>query len=81
MSDLLIIIITQLYLLLGITLGWISKDRYPGNDTEDSRKQWVKGYHDGRKSGYETGYQKGREDLLKRIDMMKLENNNGESTV
>lgn len=72
MDNLFFTLIAQIILLEGILLGWVCKDRYPGDTTEDSRKQWTKGYHYGCKSGYETGYKQGREDLLKKIESVNL---------
>lgn len=66
-------ILLFIYFVLGILLGWTSKDRYPGNTTDE----WTRGYNAGKRSvkrkGYKEGYEAGKKEILQKIEKMKLE--------
>ena len=66
------------WFVLGVIFGWVSKERYPGNTTDE----WARGYNAGRRSvkrkdykyGYEEGYKDGKKEILQKIEKMKVEN-------
>ena len=68
-----LLILLIVWFAIGILFGWSSKDRYPGNTTDE----WTRGYNAGRRSvkrkDYKEGYEAGKKEILNKIEKMKLE--------